>query len=281
MDIIPAIDIRDGHCVRLHQGRYDRETVFDPDPVDAAQRWVDAGATRLHVVDLDGARTGDPVNLPHVARIVRLGPPVQCGGGIRDAATAARLLDAGVDRVILGTAPVENTRLVERLCRDHPGAIVVSLDARDGLIATDGWTRTSVVRAIDLAAQLEGVGVTRFVYTDISRDGTMTEPNVHALRSLIAATRVPIIASGGVATVDHVGPLAAAGAEAAIIGRALYDGGLTLRDAMDAAAGATHDDAAAGVTHDDAAAGDADDDTAASPAHDDSIGAGPAGRGSR
>ena len=237
MQIIPAIDIRDGHCVRLHQGRYDRETVFDQDPVDAAQRWADAGATRLHVIDLDGARSGDPVNLPHVARIARLGPPVQCGGGIRDAASAARLLDAGVDRVILGTAAVEDTALVERLCRDHPGAIVISLDARDGRIATDGWTRTSPVRAIDLAAHLEGAGVPRFVYTDISRDGTMTEPNVGALRTLIASTGVPVIASGGVATVAHIAPLAAAGAEAAIIGRALYDGSLTLADAMQAAEG--------------------------------------------
>ena len=235
MQIIPAIDIRDGRCVRLHQGRYDRETVFDDDPLAAAQRWVDAGATRLHVVDLDGARTGDPVNLPHVARIARLGPPVQCGGGIRDAATAARLLDAGVDRVILGTAAVHDALLVETLCRDHGDAIVVSLDARDGLVATDGWTRTSRLRAVDLAAQLEGAGVSRFVYTDISRDGTMTGPNLNALRALIHATRAPVIASGGVAAVEHITPLAGAGAEAVIIGRALYDGRLTLSAALAAA----------------------------------------------
>ena len=235
MQIIPAIDIRGGRCVRLHQGRYDRETIFDADPVDAAQRWVDAGATRLHVVDLDGARDGDPVNLPHVRRIARLGPPVQCGGGIRDAERAARLLDAGVDRVILGTAAVQSTAFVEQLCQAHPGAVVVSLDARDGRLATDGWTQTTALLAIDLARQLEALGVARFVYTDISRDGTMTEPNVAALRELIDALSLPVIASGGVATVDHIAPLASAGAEAAIIGRALYDGGLTLQAAMDAA----------------------------------------------
>ena len=235
MEIIPAIDIRDGHCVRLHQGRYDRETVFDEDPLTAAQRWVDAGATRLHVVDLDGARGGDPVNLAHVARIATLGPPVQCGGGIRDAATAARVLDAGVERVILGTAAVEDTELVGELCRDHPGAVVVSLDARGGLVATDGWTRTSTLSAIELAGSLEAAGTPRLVYTDISRDGTMTEPNVDALRSLIRAVGVPVIASGGVAAVEHIAPLAAAGAEAAIIGRALYDGSLTLESAMEAA----------------------------------------------
>ena len=242
MEIIPAIDIRGGRCVRLHQGRYDRETVFDRDPVDAARRWIDAGATRLHVVDLDGARSGDPVNLPHVARIARLGAPVQCGGGVRDAARARRLLDTGVDRVILGTAAVHDTVLVEALCRDHPGAIVVSLDARDGFVATDGWTKTSRVRAADLAAALEALGVPRFVYTDISRDGAMTEPNVGALRALVDAVGVPVIASGGVAAREHIAPLAAAGAEAAIIGRALYEGalsgGLTLAAAMAAAAAA-------------------------------------------
>ena len=238
MEIIPAIDIRGGRCVRLHQGRYDRETVFDRDPVDAALRWIDAGATRLHVVDLDGARSGDPVNLPHVASIARLGTPVQCGGGIRDAARAGRLLDSGVDRIILGTAAVHDTALVEALCRDHTGAIVVSLDARDGFVATDGWTKTSRVRASDLAATLEALGVPRFVYTDISRDGAMTEPNVAALRALVDGVGVPVIASGGVADSEHITSLAAAGAEAAIIGRALYDGALTLSAAIGAAAAA-------------------------------------------
>ena len=163
---------------------------------------------------------------------------MQCGGGVRDAARARRLLDTGVDRVILGTAAVHDTALVEALCRDHPGAIVVSLDARDGFVATDGWTKTSRVRAADLAATLEALGVPRFVYTDISRDGAMTEPNVAALRALIDAVGVPVIASGGVAAREHIAPLAAAGAEAAIIGRALYDGGLTLAAAMAAAAAA-------------------------------------------
>ena len=234
MEIIPAIDIRDGHAVRLHQGRFDAETMFDADPLDAARRWVEAGATRLHVVDLDGARTGRPANLEHVAAIAGLGPAVQCGGGIRDAASALRVLAAGVDRVILGTAAVADLAFVESVCRDHAAAVVVSLDARDGRVATDGWTRTSAVRAIDLAATLEGAGVRRFVYTDIARDGTMTAPNLAALGALIASVTVPVIASGGVARLEHLPPLAAAGAEAAIVGRALYDGRLDLRVAIEA-----------------------------------------------
>ena len=236
MQIIPAIDIRDGRAVRLLQGDYARETVFDADPLDAARRWRDAGATRLHVVDLDGARDGEPVNLPQVARIAALGLPLQCGGGIRDAARAARLLETGVDRVILGTAAVERHDLVRELCGTYPGAIVVSLDAREGRVATDGWTQTSAVRAVDLARDLEALGVTRFVYTDISRDGTLSEPNVGALRELIEAVTVPVIASGGVAVLEHIAPLAAAGAEAVIIGRALYDGGLSLPAAIATAA---------------------------------------------
>ncbi len=236
MEIIPAIDIRGGRCVRLRQGDYAAETMFEEDPVRAARRWVEAGATRLHVVDLDGARDGAPANGDLVVAIARLGPPVQVGGGIRAAATVARYLDAGLARVVLGTAAVRDLPLVERLCARFGDALVVSLDARDGVVATDGWTETSGVRALDLARTLRDAGVPRFVYTDIARDGMLTEPNYAALRDLVQAVGRPVIASGGVADVVQLPRLAAAGAEAAIIGRALYDGRVDLRAALAAMA---------------------------------------------
>lgn len=236
MEIIPAIDIRGGRCVRLRQGDYDAETVFDDDPVAAAQRWVDAGATRLHVVDLDGARDGAPANFDLVCAIARLGPPTQTGGGIRDADTVARYLDAGLTRVALGTAAVRDLELVSRLARDNADAVIVSLDARDGRVATDGWTETSELDAIDLARRLVDVGVRRFVYTDINRDGMLDEPNYEAVERLIEAVDVPVIAAGGVAANSQVGPLVATGAEGVIIGRALYDGRVDLGAAIAEAA---------------------------------------------
>lgn len=235
MEVIPAIDIRGGRCVRLRQGDYDDETVFDDDPVAAAQRWIDAGATRLHVVDLDGAREGVAVNFDLIAAIAGLGPPVQTGGGIRRAETVARYRDAGVDRVVLGTAAVRDRALVEALCRDHAAAVVISLDAREGRVATDGWTETSEVEAVELALRLVEVGVRRFVYTDIARDGMLSEPNYAALERLLEAVDVPVIASGGVAEAAQVAKLAEVGAEAVIIGRALYDGRVDLKAAIAAA----------------------------------------------
>lgn len=232
MEIIPAIDIRGGRCVRLRQGDYDAETVFDDDPVAAAQRWVDAGATRLHVVDLDGARHGAPANFELVCAIARLGPPTQTGGGIRDAEAVARYLEAGLMRVALGTAAVRDVDLVARLARDHGDAVIVSLDARDGRVATDGWTETSDLDAIDLARRLVDVGVRRFVYTDINRDGMLDEPNYEAVQRLIEAVDVPVIAAGGVAANSHIRPLVETGAEGVIIGRALYDGRVDLAAAI-------------------------------------------------
>lgn len=232
MEIIPAIDIRGGRCVRLHQGNYNAETVFDADPVAAARRWLAAGASRLHVVDLDGARAGEPVHFDLVTAIARLGPPTQVGGGIRTAAAVARYRAAGLDRVVLGTAAVRDRPLVEALCRAHGAAIVVSLDTRDGLVAIDGWTATSSMQAEDLAAALVGLGVQRFVYTDIARDGTLTEPNYEALRKFVGAVRQPVIASGGVAGVNQLPLLASTGVEAVIVGRALYDGRIDLARAI-------------------------------------------------
>lgn len=232
MEIIPAIDIRDGRCVRLRQGDYADETIFDEDPVAAAQRWVDAGARWLHVVDLDGARDGTPVNFDLITAIAQLGPAVQVGGGIRSVSTVTAYRDVGVDRVILGTAAVQDRALVETLCRDHGRVLVVSLDARDGRVATDGWTKTSDANVLELAEALVDVGVQRFVYTDIARDGMLTEPNYEALQNLVDTVDAAVIASGGVASIDQLERLSATGAEAAIIGRALYDGRVDLRAAM-------------------------------------------------
>lgn len=237
MQIIPAIDIRAGCCVRLRQGDYEAETVFDEDPVAAARRWIAAGASRLHVVDLDGARDGVPANFDLVVAISRLGPPVQVGGGIRSAETVARYRAAGLDRVVLGTAAVRDRPLIERLCREHGEAIVVSLDAREGRLATDGWTQTSSVQAVELASALVQAGVQRFVYTDISRDGMLSGPNYAAIRRMVGAAAVPIIASGGVAEVGQISELVATGVEAVITGRALYTGQLDLCAAIAAAEG--------------------------------------------
>ncbi len=232
MEIIPAIDIRDGRCVRLRQGDYDAETVFEDDPILAAQRWVDAGAGRLHVVDLDGARDGSPVNFELVCAIARLGPPIQTGGGIRNAETVADYLESGIIRVALGTAAVRDLNLVARLARDHGDSVIVSLDARDGRLATDGWTETSELGAVDLARRLVDIGVQRFVYTDINRDGMLDEPNYQAVQQLIEAVDVPVIAAGGVASNSHIRPLVETGAEGVIIGRALYDGRIDLATAI-------------------------------------------------
>ncbi len=232
MQVIPAIDIRGGRVVRLRQGDYGTETVFDVDPVAAARRWLAAGAERLHVVDLDGARGGTPANFAAVTEIAALGTSTQVGGGIRSAETAARYLDAGLDRIVLGTAAVRDIALVKVLCRDHGEAIVLSIDARAGLVATDGWTKTSTIPAEELAGMLVDSGARRFVYTDIARDGTLTEPNYDALRRFVAAVDRPVIASGGVATVEQIPLLALTDVEGVIVGRALYDGRIDLMAAM-------------------------------------------------
>jgi len=232
MEVIPAIDIRGGRCVRLRQGDYDAETVFDEDPVAAARRWVEAGAGRLHVVDLDGAKAGEPLNLGLVERIAALGVPTQVGGGIRSAETVNRYLGAGLARVVLGTSAVRDPSLVEGLAREFGEAIVVSIDARDGRVATDGWTSTSEMDAVELAQNLAGAGVRRLVYTDIARDGMLDAPNYEAVARVVQAAPVPVIAAGGMAAVSQLAPLAATGVEAVIIGRALYDGRVDLREAL-------------------------------------------------
>jgi phosphoribosylformimino-5-aminoimidazole carboxamide ribotide isomerase len=233
-EVIPAIDLRGGRCVRLYQGDYDRETIFSDHPVDVAQRWVEQGASRLHIVDLDGARDGNPVNLAIIKQIaLSAGVPVQVGGGIRSLETAVNLKSAGVDRLIVGTAALENPDFVRELC-DDTGAesVIVGIDAKDGYVAVKGWTEQSKVKATDLAKQMSELGVLRIAYTDISRDGTLGEPNFDAIESLNKFAGVSLIAAGGVSAVSHVTRLAGIGIEGAIVGRAIYTGDLSLKDAI-------------------------------------------------
>jgi phosphoribosylformimino-5-aminoimidazole carboxamide ribotide isomerase len=233
MELIPAIDLKDGRCVRLYQGDFAQTTVYSDDPVATARRWLDQGATRLHVVDLDGARGGRPANTDAVLAIVQAaGVPVQLGGGLRREEDVSAALALGVERVILGTAAVEQADLVARLAARFGDRVIVGVDARDGLVATAGWTETADVRAIDLVRHMADLGVQRVIYTDISRDGTLTEPNFAALAELIRPGGPAIIASGGIATVAHVRRLAELGAEGAIVGKALYDGKIDLPAAL-------------------------------------------------
>ena len=231
MIVLPAIDLRGGRCVRLYQGDYSRETLFSDDPVAVAIGWQAAGARMLHIVDLDGALDGMPVQRATIARIVAaLDIPVQVGGGIRTREHGLALLGEGVARVVLGTAAVENPSLVDALLAEAgPDRIVVGVDARDGMVATRGWTETSGVSAEDLVGEMRSRGVRRVVYTDISRDGTLDAPNVVAT-ARIAALGVSVIASGGVARQEDLVALAnVPGVEAAIVGRALYTGHVRLR----------------------------------------------------
>ena len=236
MQIIPAIDLLDGHCVRLHQGDYDQVTRFSDDPVAQALAWQQQGAQRLHLVDLDGARSGQPVNDRAVKAITAaLSIPVQLGGGVRSAERAEELLACGLDRVILGTVAIEQPQLVRELAGRHPGQVVVGIDAKDGLVATRGWLETSAVRATDLAQQFEGSGVAAIVSTDIATDGTLAGPNLAALRAMAEASSIPVIASGGVGTLEDILALlsiAPLGVEGVIVGRALYDGTVDLAEAI-------------------------------------------------
>ncbi|MAM65964.1 MAG: 1-(5-phosphoribosyl)-5-[(5-phosphoribosylamino)methylideneamino]imidazole-4-carboxamide isomerase [Chloroflexi bacterium] len=234
MEVIPAIDLRLGLCVRLFQGDYQQETVFSDEPVSVALAWQEQGAPRLHLVDLDGAAGGVPVNLEVITSIIHnLTIPVQIGGGIRDLATAESLLSAGADRVVIGTAAVENPSLVEDLCQKHGSQrVVIAVDAKDGLVAIKGWLESTEVKAQDLVEQMALLGVRRILYTDISRDGTLTEPNFEANADLVRTTDMAVLASGGIATLDHVRRLADTGAEGAILGRALYTEAFSLREAI-------------------------------------------------
>jgi phosphoribosylformimino-5-aminoimidazole carboxamide ribotide isomerase len=239
MEIIPAIDLRGGNCVRLYQGDYAQETIFSDNPLEVAERWQSEGGQRLHIVDLDGAHSGNPANLAAISAITRsLTIPVQVGGGIRSIDTASGLFDAGAARVVVGTAAVSNPDLVEELCRRFGSdRVVVALDARDGLVAIRGWTETSEITAIELAARMAELGVVRVLYTDISRDGTLEEPNYSATTALAQTSGLNVLSAGGVGAPEHVSKLVPTGAEAAIIGRALYTGDITISEAIIAANG--------------------------------------------
>ncbi len=233
MLIIPAVDIRQGQCVRLFQGKFDEVTVFFDDPVQMAMQWVKLGANYLHIVDLDGAETGRVVNMVVINEIAqRVSVPCELGGGLRDSDMINTVLQLGIDRVILGTAALEKPELIDQFCKAWPGRIVVGIDARNGFAASHGWTKVSTIKATDLARDMEARGVSRIIYTDIERDGTMTQPNFAAIEEMVKNVSIPIIASGGVSCIDHIKSLMDTGAEAVIIGRALYEGKLSLPEAI-------------------------------------------------
>jgi len=241
MLLIPAIDIKDGRCVRLRQGDMETATVFSEDPVAMARHWVDLGARRLHVVDLNGARSGRPVNEPVIRRIVdQVGAeiPVQLGGGLRDLDTIERYIDGGVGFVVIGTAAVKNPGFLHDACSAFGGHVIVALDARDGKVATDGWSKLTGHDVVDLAVKFEDYGVEAILYTDIGRDGMLTGVNLDATVALARAVKIPVIASGGVATMEDIERLCsvqAEGVEAAVLGRSLYEGTLDFRAALERA----------------------------------------------
>ena len=236
MEIIPAIDLLDGACVRLHQGDYDQVTRFSEDPVAQALSWQSQGATRLHLVDLDGAKRGEPINDAAVRAITAaLDIPVQLGGGVRSLERAEELIACGLDRVILGTVAIEQPELVQELAQRHPGRIVVGIDANDGRVATRGWIEQSAVLGTDLAQQFSAAGIAALISTDIATDGTLAGPNLEALRTMAQCSAVPVIASGGIgcmADLLSLLPLEPLGVTGVIVGRALYDGRVDLAEAI-------------------------------------------------
>ncbi len=239
MLLIPAIDLKNGQCVRLRQGRMDDVTVFSTDPVSVAKRWVDEGAQRLHVVDLDGAVKGSPGNLKALEKIVAAvgDVPVQAGGGVRDEETVQHYLDVGVSFIIIGTKAVNTPHFLRDLCLEYPRHIFVGLDAKDGRVAIDGWNKLSHHDVVEMAQHCERDGVEAIIYTDIGRDGMMQGFNVEATRALAKAVNTPVIASGGVSSLDDLrslGSLREDGVVGAVIGRALYEGGLQFKDCLKA-----------------------------------------------
>lgn len=236
MQIWPAIDLRGGRCVRLQQGDYNRETVFGDDPAAVARQFVADGAEYLHVVDLDGARGGRPENLASIRAIrAAVQVPMQLGGGIRGDDTIAELVSLGIDRLVIGTRGLEDPNWLRHAARAHPGRLVLGVDARDGMVATHGWLSTSGTSAVELIELFDSEPLAAVVYTDIAQDGMLAGPNVTALAQLIQAIKLPVVASGGVTTAADVARLAALPAAGAIIGRALYEGRITLAAALAAA----------------------------------------------
>lgn len=235
--VIPAIDLKGGKCVRLEQGLMERDTVFCDNPAEQAREWVRQGGELLHIVDLDGAFAGIPKNREAISAIVAsISIPTQLGGGIRDIPTIESYLSLGVERIILGTAAQRNPELVKEGCRLFPGRIVIGIDAKDGMVAVQGWAEVTGIRAIDLARKFEGYGVAAIIYTDISRDGMMGGPNIEATKALAEAISIPVIASGGVSTLKDIENLMAvesSGVTGVITGKAIYTGAFRLAEAVD------------------------------------------------
>ncbi|NPV43296.1 MAG: 1-(5-phosphoribosyl)-5-[(5-phosphoribosylamino)methylideneamino]imidazole-4-carboxamide isomerase [Firmicutes bacterium] len=237
MLIIPAVDIRGGMCVRLTQGRFDREQVFSNDPVEIALNWQEKGAKRLHVVDLDGAVQGKPQNLKVIEKIVNtVNIPVQLGGGIRDIDTIDKCISIGIDRVIMGTSAVFNREVVKKAVSLYPDKIIVGIDAKDGRVAVKGWLEISEQKSVDLIKEIEQFGINRIIYTDITKDGMMTGPNLAALEDILENTGMKVIASGGISSIGDLIALKkmeVRGLEGAIIGKALYLGKIDLKAAFE------------------------------------------------
>ena len=236
MIVIPAIDLKDGKCVRLEQGEMHRDTVFSDNPAEQALKWQQAGAELIHLVDLDGAFAGEPRNRGAIEAIIKaISIPAQLGGGIRDIATIEAYLSLGLSRVIIGTAAQRNPELVLEACQKFPGRIVVGIDAKNGMVAVQGWAEVTGITAVDLARKFEDCGVSAIIYTDISRDGMMAGPNIEATKSLAEAISIPVIASGGLSSLDDIRNLMAieqSGVSGAITGKAIYTGAIDLKEAI-------------------------------------------------
>ncbi|MFC2034956.1 1-(5-phosphoribosyl)-5-[(5-phosphoribosylamino)methylideneamino]imidazole-4-carboxamide isomerase [Chloroflexota bacterium] len=233
MEIIPAVDLRGGNCVSLYQGNYDEETVFSGNPVELALEWQSLGASRLHIVDLDGAASGELSNLDIIKELASsILVPTQLGGGIRQLDNIKQMLEVGIERVILGTAAVENPRLVEEACRSFGESIIVGIDTREGWVAIHGWQKETRLRTVEFAKSMVQLGVKRFIHTDISRGSTLTEPNFTAITELVNTIKLPIIAAGGASSLNHLSMLKQLGVEATIIGKALYTGDINLKQAL-------------------------------------------------
>ncbi len=237
MIIIPAVDIKNGKCVRLLQGRMDDETIYSDDPAAMALKWAQIGAQLIHVIDLDGAFAKSPQNIGAVRKILKsVAVPIQLGGGIRNEKTVHMYFELGVSRIIIGTEAIKKPEFVKRACQNYPGQVIVGIDARQGRVAIDGWTHTTGIEVIELAKEFEGCGVAAINFTDIQRDGMQTGPNIDATLRLAEAVTIPVIASGGVSSIEDIKnllPIEKAGVAGVIVGRALYSGQLDLKTALD------------------------------------------------
>ena len=235
MIIIPAIDLKDGKCVRLLQGKKDEVTVYSDDPAEMAKKWQDLGAELLHVVDLDGAFTGEQKNFDKIKAIREaIDIPIELGGGIRDVERIEKLISLGVDRTIIGTSAAKNPEVVEDACKKFPGQVIVGIDAKDGKVAIKGWVEVTELDAIEFARQMEAIGAAGIIYTDISRDGMLTGPNIEAMAKMVESVKIPVIASGGVSKLDDIKALMQIqGLWGVITGKALYSGALDLKEAIE------------------------------------------------